>query len=299
MNNRERVRRALLFMPGDDWKKISKGAGLGADSIIMDMEDGIAWGSKQAARETIRKGLTSGEIDFGRSERLVRLNPVSSGLWADDIVATFPGRPDGYMLPKIESAADVHQVSQRLTELEQGVGLESGATSLLILIETARGVVDLKEIAESDARVVALAFGAEDLAASVGAVRTLAGAEVAYARSALVIYAAANGLQALDSPCIHLNDAEQLHEETMSAVELGYAGKLAIHPAQVAPIQEAFTPSDEAIEQAQKLIAAHEAHQKDGTGVFAFEGRMVDQPMIRAAERILAKADAAGKRVYH
>jgi len=299
MNPHERVRRALLFMPGDDWKKIGKGAGLGADSIIMDMEDGVALNNKQAAREMIRKALSSGEIDFGRSERLVRLNAVSSELCFDDLVATFPGKPDGYMLPKVESAEDVRKVSERLAELEQSAGLETGAVCLLVLIETARGVVNLKEIAESDPRVVALAFGAEDLAASVGAIRTPSGTEVAYARSALVIHAAAYGLQAIDSPCIHLNDARQLHDETASAVELGYTGKMAIHPAQVAPIQEAFTPPDEAIEQARKLIAAHEAHQRQGTGVFSFDGKMIDQPMIRAAEQILAKAHAAGKRVYH
>jgi len=299
MNPHDRVRRALLFMPGDDWKKIGKGAALGADSIIMDIEDAVAMSNKQVARETIRKALASGELDFGCSERLVRLNPVSIGLWQDDLEFTFPGKPDGYMLPKVESAEEVRRVSNRLAELERAAGLEVGAIGLLALIETARGVVNLKEIAESDPRLVALAFGAEDLAASVGAIRTLAGAEVAYARSALVVHAAACDLQALDSPCVHLNNPAQLQAEMDSAVGWGYTGKLAIHPAQVEPIQAAFTPPDDAIDQARNLIAAHQAHQQLGTGVFAYEGKMVDQPMIRAAERILAKARAAGKMAPH
>ncbi len=295
MNPHERVRRALLFMPGDDWKKISKGAGLGVDSIIMDIEDGVALNSKQAARETIRKALSSGEIDFGRSERLVRLNAVSSGLCFDDLEATFPGRPDGYLLPKVESAEEIRLVSNRLSESERAAAFEIGAISLLALVETARGVVNLKEIAGADGRVVALVFGAEDLAASMGAIRTAEGTEVGYARSALVIYAAAYGLQAIDSPCINLSNAEQLRREAESAVELGYTGKLAIHPAQVGPIQDAFTPPDQEVERAKKLIAAHEAHQASGTGTFAYEGKMVDRPMIRAAEHVLARARAARK----
>jgi citrate lyase beta subunit len=275
------TRRALLFMPGDDRRKIEKGAALGADAVIMDLEDGVALNRKVQARETIAAALR--EVDFGRTKRLVRINPVADdGLYAADLEATAPHKPDGYVLPKVESAQQVHEVSQRL----------NGTFHLLAIIETARGVVNLREIAESG--VSALIFGAEDLAADIGAVRTPDGWEVFYARSAVVVHARAAGIQAIDTIYAHLENIVGLTAETEQALYMGFDGKLAIHPRQVDVIQKVFTPSAEQIERAQQLIESHEAHQAAGTGVFVFEGRMVDRPMIRAAEVVLARARAAG-----
>lgn len=290
MADRDRLRRALLFMPGDDLKKIGKGAGLSVDTVIMDLEDGVAAANKAQARETVLTALTSDEIDFGKTERVVRLNAASSGLLAGDLARTFPGHPDGYMLPKVETAGEIIEISEQLSLLEAEAGIEPGATGLIALVETARGVVNLREIAGSDPRLVALAFGAEDLAGSIGAVRTPEGMEVFYARSAVVIHAAAFGLQALDSPCVRLSDAAALRGETRRAVQMGYTGKLAIHPAQVPIIVEIFKPSAEDLDRARRLIAAFEAEQAGGSGVFAFEGQMVDMPMLRAARRVIARA---------
>lgn len=291
----DRIRRALLFMPGDSMKKIIKGAALGVDSIIMDLEDGVALNNKEAARQTIFEALTSGEVDFGQTERLVRINPPRKGMQAQDIAATIEGRPDGYVLPKVQSSQEVHHVAHTLLERELLLGYEPGEIKLLAIIETARGVVNLREIVQANKRLIALVFGAEDLSGDIGAIRSKAGTEVFYARSAVVVHAAAYGLQSIDTPFVDLQDIEGLKADTLSAMEMGYTGKLAIHPNQVEPIVGVFTPDDSDIEAAQRLISAHDEHQASGTGVFAYEGKMVDMPMIRAAERVLVRAKAAGK----
>lgn len=287
-----RIRRALLFMPGDDRRKIEKGAGLGADAIIMDLEDGVALNHKAAARQSVLAALR--EVNFGRSERLVRLNSAISELEADDLRVTLPGRPDGYVLPKVEAAWQVQEISARIEDAEREHGWPLGAIRLLALIETAKGVVNLREISASDHRLDALIFGAEDLAGDIGATRTPEGREVFYARSAVVIHAKAHGLQAIDTVHILLNDLDGLAAQTREALHMGYTGKLAIHPRQVEIIQQIFTPSAEEIQQAARLIRAHHEHQAAGSGVFELDGRMVDMPLIRAAEAVLARARAAG-----
>jgi citrate lyase beta subunit len=287
-----KIRRALLFMPGDDRRKIEKGAGLNVDSIIMDLEDGVALNNKPAARMTIAAALN--DVNFGRAEKLVRINPVGSGLEADDLTITLPAHPDGYLLPKVEAAGQVQAISARLDAAENEQRLSPNSIRLLAIIESARGVVNLREIAESSPRLDALIFGAEDLAGDIGATRTPDGWEVFYARSAVVIHAKAAGLQAIDTPFVDLNDLDGLAAQTRSALLMGYTGKLAIHPRQVEPIQQIFTPSTEAIARAKRLIDAHNTHQAAGTGVFELDGKMVDMPMVRAAEYILERARAAG-----
>jgi citrate lyase beta subunit len=287
-----RIRRALLFMPGDDRRKIEKGATLGMDSIIMDLEDGVALNNKAAARTTAAAALR--EIDFGRTEKLVRINPHGSPLWHDDLMETLAARPDGYVLPKVGTAHEVQTLSVLIADAEARHGWPRGGIRLLAIIETARGVANLPAIAESDTRLDALIFGAEDLAGDIGATRTPEGWEVFYARSAVIIHAKAAGLQAIDTPFVDLNDSAALTADTRRALNMGYTGKLAIHPRQVEPIQQVFTPSAEEIARAKRLIDAHTAHQSAGSGVFELDGKMVDMPMVRAAESVLARARAAG-----
>lgn len=285
--------RTLLFMPGDDMKKITKGASLETDAVIMDLEDGVAFNRKEEARKIVREALDT--LDFGRTTRLVRINPPHHGWQAQDISETIEGRPDGYVLPKVESAREVQNIAHTLIERELYMGLPPETIKLLAIIETARGVVHLREIAQADSRLVALVFGAEDLAGDIGSTRTPEGWEGFYARSKLVTHAAAFGLQAIDTPYVDIENIEGLKAETQQAVQMGYTGKLIIHPKHIGPVNEVFTPSDDAIERAQMLIQLHDEHQASGTGVFRYEGKMVDMPMIRAAERILKRARQAGK----
>lgn len=294
MGEDSRVRRALLFIPGDDPKKIRKGAGLGADTVILDIEDGVALSNKAAARQTIFDALTDEALDFGRTERLVRVNPASTGWQAEDVAATITARPDGYVLPKAERADEVQRLADAIAEGERRAGIEPGTCKLIAIIETALGVVNLREIAASHPRLVGLMFGAEDLAGSIGAVRTPEGLEIAYARSAVVLHAAAYGLQAVDMVYTDFQDLDGLRRETRTAIQMGFTGKTAIHPAQVRVIEEAFTPSDEEVARARQIVRHFEMQQADGTGVFAYEGKMVDMPMLRQAQRVLARARASG-----
>ncbi|MFN8528273.1 MAG: CoA ester lyase [Anaerolineae bacterium] len=287
------VRRALLFMPGDDRRKIEKGAALGVDSIIMDLEDGVALNAKAAARDTIAAALR--EVEFGRTEKLVRINPVSREHFPeDDLALTLPGRPNGIVIPKVEAAWQVAKVAERLSAAERHHGWDEGEIVLLALVETALGVANVRDIAENAPRLAALIFGAEDLAGDMGAVRTAAGHEMMFARSSVVLHAKAFGVQAIDTPFVDLTDEDGLIRETTTAVEMGYTGKLAIHPKQVEPIQKVFTPSNDQIYRAIQLIRAHESQQAAGSGVFVLDGKMVDRPMVRAAQAVIDRAHAAG-----
>ncbi|GIV76609.1 CoA ester lyase [Litorilinea aerophila] len=303
--NTHPIWRVLLFIPGDSERKMAKGATLDVDAVILDLEDSVAPANKVSARELVRHSLVSGLFPTGRMARLVRVNTIHSArvappdelaVQARDIAATIQGRPDGYVLPKVESAQDVERFARLLLGHEQSLGMEIGRTKILALIETARGVVNVREIAAAaPGRLAGLIFGAEDLAADVGSDRTADGPELGYARGAVVLHAAAFGLQAIDTPYTDLTNLNGLHAEARAARRMGFTGKLAIHPAQISPIRQAFAPTDEEIAAAQRLLDAYHAHAAQGAGVFVHEGKMVDRPMIRAAERILADARAARK----
>jgi citrate lyase beta subunit len=293
-----RARRALLFVPGDSARKIAKAAGSGADSVILDMEDGVALNAKAQARAVIAEGMRT--HDFGRSERLIRVNPFGTAFHADDLAAAIAAHPDGIVLPKVESVEALQAVDTAIGAGERAHGLASGAIALLFMIETARAVADVRALCQAAgaiARAQAVIFGAEDLAGDMGAVRTAGGLEVAYARGAVVLHAKAFGLDAIDMVYTAYTDQLGLAAEAYTAMTMGYAGKQAIHPDQIAPIQNAFTPDDAAIAAARRIAEAHEAHQAAGAGAFALDGRMIDMPVVRAAWAVLARARAAGKLV--
>lgn len=288
-----RSRRALLYTPGDDQKKIQKATTLGVDAICMDMEDGVAINRKVDARETIAQALNS--VDFGRAERLARINPVGSGMETADLETVLPSRPDGIVLPKVERADQVQWVSQKIAAAEKRLGWPDKSIRMLVVVESAIGIINLREIAGADDRLDGLIFGSEDLASDLGAIRTQEAWEVFYARSAVVTHAAAFGLQAIDMVYINFQDQAGLRAEARQGAQMGYSGKQIIHPNQVMPVQEAYTPDDEAIASAQRLVTAFEESQRAGAGAFALDGKMIDLPIVKAAQRILLRAKAAGK----
>lgn len=283
-----RPRRCLLYMPGDSRRKIEKATTLDVDCICMDLEDGVAVGQKAAARETVAAALR--ELDFGRSEKLVRLNPFGSGLEAEDLAATVAGRPDGFVLPKVQRAEDLHWLDGALTAAEQERDWPAGSLAVIAIVENAWGVLNLQEICGATSRLQAIIFGGEDFAADIGAVRTPEAWELLQARSAIVLHAAAHGQQAIDIVSVDYQDAERLKQEAAVGARLGFAGKQAIHPNQVGPIQASFTPSREAIAHAQRVVEAYEAHAEAGLGAFALDGKMVDAPIVKAARRVLERA---------
>src|SRR5512143_111330 len=189
-------RRALLYMPGDDRRKIEKATTLGVDCICMDLEDGTAANRKAEARLVIARALR--ELDFGASERCIRINSIGSGWEKEDLAAALAAGPDTIVVPKVEAPEHVIWVSERIGSYEWANGLPAGTIRMLIGVETARGILNLKEIAGADNRLDAIIFGGEDFAASVGATRTKEAIELLYAREATVAAAAAFGLQAID-----------------------------------------------------------------------------------------------------
>jgi citrate lyase beta subunit len=254
----------------------------------MDLEDAVAQNRKLEARATVAQALST--LTFGKRERIVRLNHLSTGLVQDEIAATIDKQPDGYIMPKAEEAAELLAVDSLVTQAEQAHGLRGGSVRLFVMIETALGVMNLRELARATPRLEGLIFGAEDLAGDIGCVRTKTAWEVFYARSAVVTAAAANRLQSFDMVFTDFNDPVGLEEESRFARQLGFTGKTCIHPNQTPIVNHAFSPAPEEVERAERLVQAFADQQAAGAGAFTFEGKMVDMPMLRAAEKILVRA---------
>lgn len=286
-------RRALLYMPGDERRKIEKATTLGVDCVCMDMEDGVAITRKKEARAVIAQAMK--ELDFGESERCIRINSLGSGLESYDLAAALATDPDTIVVPKIETAEQVKWVSDHIEAYELSSDNILGSVRLLVGVETAKGILNLKEVAEADRRLEAIIFGAEDYAASIGARRTKEATEVLYARQAVVTACAANDLQAIDMVYIDFRDSEGLRLEAEQAAGFGFSGKQVIHPDQVAVVQEAFTPSAEQIDYAKKIVETFESSQREGRGAYSLDGKMIDMPLLKNAQKVLDRAQAAGK----
>ena len=286
-----RSRRALLYVPGSDRHKIEKAALLEVDCVALDLEDGVAENMKDEARAIIRAALKA--VNFGRSERIVRVNSFSSGRTADDLEAVLESEPDGILLPKVDDAQQIEKIDHLLNQLEKRNNLAIGKTSLIVIVESALGMVNLESIcriSEAVSRFQAIIFGAEDFTADICATRTPEAIELLYARSRLVMYCAAFGLQAIDLVTTNFKDTELLEKESLQGAQMGYSGKQVIHPAQVEPVQRIFTPSTAEIENALKIIEDARRFGQAGKGAFAIEGQMIDRPVIKRAENILARA---------
>lgn len=284
-----RLRRAFLYTPGDDLHKIEKACTLKADCVCVDLEDAVSSSQKVEARLIAAHAL--GTYDFGKSERLVRINAPSTSFFMPDLRTIVDAIPDGIVIPKIEDAGTLQYVDGFLEAFEIKKELPVGLIRLIAIIETARAFVNLREICEATPRLTALIFGAEDLAVSLGARRTASNWEVFYARGQMVLYTAAYGLDAIDLVCNNYRDAEVIRAEAVEGVQLGYCGKQVIHPNQITIVQEAFSPTPEEIEKAQQIVAEYEQHMGDGKGAMGLQGELVDMPVYRQAKQLLEKAD--------
>jgi citrate lyase subunit beta/citryl-CoA lyase len=282
------ARRSVLFSPGDRPALMRKAPGSGADAVVFDLEDAVVPDRKPAARDAIHDVLTDPEFDPDCSV-WVRVNPPGTVVDAD-VAAAMSGAPpvDAVMVPKVGDATGVERVVDLLDE--HGVD-----APVVALMESAAGVLHAEEIAATD-RVEAVAIGAEDLAADIGATRTDEGVEVLHAREQVVLAAAAAGVDALDTIHVDVDDTEGLESAAQLTVQLGFDGKMAIHPAQVPIINDAFTPSEERIDWAERVLAARDEADAEGRGVFRVDDEMIDAPLIAQAEQVLDRARAAGRR---
>jgi citrate lyase subunit beta/citryl-CoA lyase len=278
------TRRSVLFTPGDRPEMLRKAPGAGADVVVFDLEDAVAPARKEEAREAVRDCLADPEFS-PETEVCVRVNGPETADDDLDVVLEAPGLPDSVMLPKADDADDVETLGRVLRERDRDL-------PVIALVETASGVLSAESIAAHD-RTDALAFGAEDLSADLGATRTAEGTEVLHAREQVVLAASAAGVDAIDTVFTDVRDTEGLREEAGFARQLGYDGKMAIHPGQVDPINEAWTPTRDRIEWARKVLEAREEADEENRGVFRVDDEMIDAPLIVQAERVMSLARAA------
>ncbi len=286
--------RSLLFVPGDSPKKQQKGLESGADALILDLEDSVALDAKPQARTITRDFLQAARALPKRPLLIVRINGLASGMSDADLDAVMPGAPDAIMLPKSEGGVDVGHLAARIAVREAEADLPDGATGILpIATENGKGIFGLGTYARASHRLLALTWGAEDLSADLGA-ETNRLQDGSYtdpyrlARALTLFGASAAQIDAIDTVFTSFRDDAGLRAECLAARRDGFTGKMAIHPAQVAPINEVFAPSPEALARAEQIIALFAANP--GAGVIGLDGEMLDRPHLIRAERLKARA---------
>ena len=290
--------RSALFVPGDSTQKLAKSLGSGADALILDLEDSVAAERKEAARATTLAFLEDTQEHDPRPLLMVRVNALDTGMTDADLDAIVAGRPDAILLPKAEGGAAVAHLDAKLTAREAMYGLPDGGIRILaIATETASALFVAGSYGGASPRLSGLSWGAEDLSADLGA-ETNRDAEGRFtepfrlARNLCLAAAAAAKVQAIDTVFVDFRDIGGLKREAEEARRDGFTAKLAIHPGQVATINEVFTPSPSAIAKAKAVIAAFAEHP--GAGVVGIDGVMYDRPHLERAKLLLARAEAAG-----
>ncbi|WP_284177265.1 CoA ester lyase [Rhabdaerophilum sp. SD176] len=288
--------RSLLFIPGDDPKKIAKGLGSGADALILDLEDSVAASRKVEARNVVRETLLARQP--GQPRLVVRVNALRSGDIAADLDGVMPGAPEAIMLPKCEGGADIQHLGALVAVREAENNLPDGGTRIIaIATETPIALFRLGTIPGASQRLEGLTWGAEDLAGAIGAERNrdesgLYTEPFRLARSLALFAAAAADVTPIDTVSVDFRNMEALRAECLAARQDGFTAKMAIHPAQVPVINEVFTPDAAAIAWAQKIESYFIEHPD--AGVVGIDGQMIDKPHRVQAARILARARAAG-----
>lgn len=287
--------RSLLFVPGDSERKQEKAAASGADALILDLEDSVSAARKQEARDQVVRFLRSAPRGTGHPALVVRVNALDTGLTDDDLDAVIAARPDAVLLPKAANGAALQDLGARIAVREALAGIEEGSTRIhALMTETAHGALHAASFAAKSARLTALTWGAEDLAADIGASdnRDEDGryTDVFRMVRALTILAAANAaVDAIDTVFTDFRDPQGLERECRAAARDGFSGKMAIHPGQVEIINRAFTPHPDDVARAVRILALFAAAGPDA-GVLSLDGKMLDRPHLRQAERIARRA---------
>ncbi len=282
------VLRSLLFVPGNNYRTIVKAPKIDCDAVVFDLEDAVPIEDKETARIFVRDAIK--ELNF-RQFKIVRVNSWDTGFTETDLKEIVQPSLDGIMLPKSESREDVEKLDRTLAELEKERGIKVGSIKIIPLIESHKGVINAYKIASASDRCIALAFGALDYYRTLG--RTYfkfseTQQELFFARAMIVNSAKAAGLKAIDTPFLGLLvDREGLRRESELAWQLGFDGKLAIHPKHVEIINEVFTPSKEEIEQAMEIVKVYEEAKAQGLGATTLRGRMIDYATYVQAKEFL------------
>ncbi|HWQ99175.1 MAG TPA: citrate (pro-3S)-lyase subunit beta [Clostridia bacterium] len=286
-----KLRRTMLFVPGNNPGMMSDAHIYGSDALMFDLEDSVTLREKDAARLLVYHALKT--IHYGECERVVRVNPLSTPFGKADIEAMVAAGAEVIRLPKTETAQDILDTEAEIERAERKYGIPVGQTRMMAAIEGALGVVNAYPIASASPRLVAIALGAEDYCANLKTARSPEGSELLFARGAIIVAARAAGIDAIDTVFSDVNNEEQLVKETLAIKQLGFDGKSVINPRQIKPVHRVFTPTHEEVVKAQRIIAASHDAEARGSGVVALDGKMIDRPVVLRAERTLELAYAS------
>ena len=287
--------RTALFVPATRPDRVDKALGAGADVVIIDLEDAVAQALKSEAREAARKKV----IEHAPRRLMVRVNALGSGYNQDDLQAIVSASPAGIMLPKVESVEHVREIHERLLGCERHGGLQPGSLGVVALIESARGVQNIFRIVSETtepARTFLAAFGAADYSLDMGLDVSRDGAELHYPRSRIAVACRAAGREPpIDTPfMIDLKDLDGLRADARRAKQLGFQGKLCIHPSHVGPCNEIFSPTAEEIQYARRVVEAFEKSEAEGVGALQLDGKFIDTPVVERSRRMIRLGASIG-----
>ena len=282
--------RSFIFVPGNRENMLERAKSFKADVIMVDLEDSVPSREKASARDMAKDWVPA--LSRQGQRVMVRVNSLDTGLTRSELETLVSPDLYGISLGKVESKWNIRDVDRMLSAIEPLAGVGLGSTKVVAWAETASALVDARDIAVSSQRVIALAFGAEDFTNDMGIERSDSGDEVQVPRSLVPVAARAANVASLDSPFVAFQDPEALRADAQKARQMGFTGKHAIHPAQLDIINEVFSPAPDEVAYARRVMDAWDKAEAEGRGSLALDGRMVDVPVVKRAQNLLAFADA-------
>lgn len=285
-----RLRRTMLYVPGNNPGLIRDAHIYGSDAIVLDLEDSVSLKEKDAARFLVYESLKT--FDYGRTEVIVRVNGLNTPYGRDDFEAMVRAKPDAIRLPKTETPEDIEEADELITQIENQIGMEQGSVKLMAAIESALGVINAYKIAVASKRLIGIAIGAEDFVTDLKTTRSSEGIELLTARSQILYAARAAGIDAIDTVFSDVNDEEGFIREVKLIKQMGYDGKSIIHPRQIDIVHKIFTPTEDEIKTSIRIIEAAKEATGKGSGVISLDGKMIDKPIVERARRVLELAEA-------
>lgn len=287
----KKLRRTMLFMPGNNPGMLQNAGILGADSIILDLEDAVSLTEKDSARILVREAIKN--VDYSDVEVVVRVNPLTTEYAREDIDVIARVKPDALMIPKA-TEEELIEINSMLDKIEEEESFERESIKLIPLVESAYGVENVYNIIKASKRIVGILLGGEDLTSDLGIKRTKEGEEIFYARNKVAVACKAMKVDAIDTPFTDTNDFEGLEKDTRKAKSLGMTGKASINPRQIDTIHSVYAPTKEEIRHAERVLEAMEEAKREGKGVFSLDGKMVDAPIINRAKTTIDLAKVLG-----
>lgn len=279
----------MLYIPGNNPAMLQQGSVYGADGILLDLEDAVALNQKDAARILVARMMRY--ISYEGCEVTVRVNHIDTPFGLDDLKQIVPLQPHAIRLPKVETVDEVSRILNLIEEIEESHNLPHDKMKVHVMIETALGVQNVYDIAKYSPRIDAISIGGQDLAADMQLVKANDGVGIDYARKQIVMAAKACKVDVFDTVYVDVEDEEGLREDAEYIKKLGFTGKAIVNPRQIEIVNEVFTPTEQEIRKAVKIVKAFERNKEQGIGVFAVDGKMVDAPVVQRALRVLEMAD--------